>query len=159
MDNLDIIALWFQDNIRPLGSSLVNEFIPNNAEERCDCCYNIPKNDPNKSWEQSPMWLHCRSIPHLKNKILQKILTHCPDSQNIWIENWIEKLTESIEEAMKMTKETAPLYLDTKKELLIYVRDYLLGVYQNVVVLETTPTNLRYRSLSMIFRTQIYENI
>lgn len=109
MNNLSLVTGFFYMTHQPGGQSDSGGRWYPSSIEKCDCCNSI--RTPSRSYPWS-MFKHCCSKKHIKNLIL-KAPTH---------------LSENIPTALAMTKETAPLYINTDSELLKYMRDVILGV-------------------------------
>lgn len=109
MDTLKLVVdyHYMEGNSSPSGrSDNGGRWYPDDGE-KCDCCDKV--RSPSRSYPWS-LWKHCKSKKHIKN--------------------WVLKQTDpTYKEALNMTKETAPLYLDTKDPMFIYVRDHLLGYH------------------------------
>jgi hypothetical protein len=112
LDNLNIIAKYFY-KIHPHAPTGKNDsggrWYPSD-QERCSCCKDIRSPSRDYPWS---LFKHCCSLKHIKNLILenQAYFTDAP-------------------EALKMTKESAPLYINSESNLLVYVRDELLGIHK-----------------------------
>lgn len=112
MDNLNIIAKYLEAIHQPSGNmDSGGRWYPSD-EETCSCCKDI--RSPSRSYPWS-FFKHCHSKKHIKN-LLQENPTH---------------LGKEIPEALTITKESAPLYINTESDLLKYVRDELLGIHKD----------------------------
>jgi hypothetical protein len=113
MDNLNLIAKYYYKTYRPDGrSDNGGRWYPSDTE-KCSCCDNI--RSPSHAYPWS-LYKHCYSMKHIKKVIIEKQ----------------KKLSSFLPEAITMTRDTAPLYLNTDSDLLKFVRDTLLGVYKGV---------------------------
>jgi hypothetical protein len=111
LDTLSIIAKYFYNNSYiPTGrNDSGGRWYPSD-KEICSCCKSIRQPSREYPWS---LWMHCRTLKHIKNILLEHpgCITDAP-------------------EALKMTKESAPQYINSESNLLIYVRDELLGVHK-----------------------------
>ena len=105
MDTLKIVVEYCSQNYVPLGKSDSGGRWYPDEEEIYDCCKGI--RSPSRSYPWS-LYKHCKSKKH--------------------ITNWVLKTKDNtVITGLRMTRDTAPLYLDTVDPLLAYVRDHLLG--------------------------------
>lgn len=114
MDTLNIVLNYYIkiDQHAPAGrSDNGGRWYPSD-EETCSCCKDI--RSPSRSYPWS-FFKHCNSKKHIKNLLLENP-TH---------------LSKETPEALTMTKEFAPLYINSESNLLVYVRDELLGINKN----------------------------
>ena len=115
MDNLNleyILNRYKEEGYAPTPAPYDGKltWVPD-EDERCSCC-NI----------YSPgygIFTHCQTREHIKNWILKQIdpnyVSKYPHTQ------------QAIRDSALMTKETAPLYLESTNSFVCRVRDHLLG--------------------------------
>ena len=109
MDTITIVAKYFSNYRNPKGHTDKGGRWYPTEDEKCSCCDNI--RSPTRAYPWS-LWKHCKSIKHYKN-----LIAYSPSF-----------LDKEIPEALKMTIENAPQYINTESDLFIYVRDELLGI-------------------------------
>ena len=110
--NLEYIIDWYKEKGYPPtppydGRSL---WVPD-EDERCQCCDIYP---PGKD-----ILTHCKTKEHIKNWILKQLDP-----------NYISKyphIQQTMRDSAFMTKETAPLYLESTNSFVCRIRDHLLG--------------------------------
>ena len=112
MDTMKIVLNYWAKVHRASGKTDSGSRWDPSREERCSCCESI--RSPSRAYPWS-LLKHCHSKKHIKNLILENP-TH---------------LSKDTPEALLMTKDSAPQYLNTESELLKYVRDELLGINLN----------------------------
>ena len=106
-NNIKIVVDYCAQNYVPLGKTDNGGRWYPDPEEECSCCKSI--RSPTRSYPWS-LYKHCKSKKH--------------------VENWVLKTKDNLViNGLRMTKKSAPLYLDAVDPLLIYVRDHLLGIH------------------------------
>lgn len=109
MDTIKIVLNYWVKMYRASGKTDSGSRWYPSDEERCSCCEYI--RSPSRAYPWS-LYKHCHSRKHIKN-LIQENPTH---------------LSKETPEALLMTIESAPQYLNTESYILIYVRDELLGI-------------------------------
>jgi hypothetical protein len=114
LSNLNIVTKYYTKihTYVPAGTSASGggRWYPS-VDEMCSCCKDI--RSPSRAYPSS-LWNHCKSGKHIWNLIQKNPFFIGVD----------------VPEALKMTKESAPLYINSESNLLKYVRDELLGIHK-----------------------------
>jgi hypothetical protein len=109
LDAIKVVLKFWAKMHKPSGKTDSGSRWSPSDEEQCSCCGSI--RSPSRAYPWS-LLKHCHSKKHIKN-LIQENPTH---------------LSKDTPEALAMTIETAPQYINSESALLIYVRDELLGI-------------------------------